>query len=119
MDSGIVHSLHENIRILLSVSKVVLILAQLLDVPYKFYEFEFYQFYGSFVSNQLFSHNPFLFTPYQRLCQIGRACEPEKVITISKEMFALKNIRKNLTRRRHIESAFTNFRPLAPLVLDR
>ena len=31
-----------------------------------------------------FSHNPFLFSPYQRLCQIGRGVDPEQVFNMSK-----------------------------------
>jgi len=30
------------------------------------------------------SHNPFLFTPYQRLCQIGCGIEPDQVFTMAK-----------------------------------
>ena len=32
----------------------------------------------------IFSHNPFLFSPYQRLCQIGRGVDPEQVFNMSK-----------------------------------
>ena len=33
------------------------------------------------------AHNPFLFTPFQKLCQIGKGQEPEQLFHIAQECF--------------------------------
>ena len=36
------------------------------------------------------AHNPFLFTPFQKLCQIGKGQEPEQLFHIAQECFQFK-----------------------------
>ena len=42
------------------------------------------------------AHNPFLFTPFQKLCQIGKGQEPEQLFHIAQECFSLPKYKYNI-----------------------